>query len=212
VIDRSRGLFFNELRRIGRHLYACGTGFQVVRREENGWRPIDEGIFVGAIRPIHILTSIDGQSETEIYAVGTGGTLFHYNGALWAELEFPTNYGLTKVRSVGGESFIRGFHGLLGRGNREGWEVLSGARGNCHLTDIEYCFDRLYVASEYDLSVLHQNSLSPVAIPLEGELSFGWLCSGFGQLWSVGGESILCFDGENWTFYRYPWNEPTEEG
>lgn len=219
IIDNTRGLFFSEIRRIGKRFYACGAGHQVFRREAKGWTPIDEGIFVGVPNRLQtninvvyrILTSIDGNSEQDIYAVGVGGVIFHYDGANWTGLESPTNIGLNKVRCFNGKTYICGHHGTFLRGDIEGWEVLAGRKGDYHLGDMKYCFDNIYVASEFELSIFDEESLVPVEIPIKGKkLGFGSLSYRDGQLWSVGGETILRFDGKNWTLFECPWNHPIE--
>lgn len=57
-----------------------------------------------------------GSSGDDVYAVGTNGTIIHYNGSTWSEMTNPTNGGIalfavwgtsqTNVFSAGGGSTI----------------------------------------------------------------------------------------------------------
>jgi hypothetical protein len=207
VIDNERGLFFSELREIGGDLYACGAGLQVFRRLAGRWEAIDEGVFVGEQRPMRILTSIDGYSEREIFSAGTGGVICHFDGYLWSRIESPTNLGLTKVLCTPAGVFICGYKGLLMKGRIDGWDLIKQEDEKAPLTDLAWGFGRLFVASEYWLAEFEGSSLTLVEPPVPGELAFGSLCVGEGEMWSIGGECVLRYDGASWESHRFPWNE-----
>jgi hypothetical protein len=211
VIDESASTFFFELRKIGTHLYACGMRHRVFRRGTQKWVPIDSEIIEKDVYKSFF--SIDGHSEDDIYAVGMGGVIFHYNGQKWQKLESPTNLALNQVRCIKGETYIIGYGGLFFRGDVEGWELLARDSDKYDLTDIVHFDGRFYVASGSRLMTYNESeeSLDPVKIPIKGELAFGALCCGFGQLWSIGDETILRFDGQEWTRFDFSYNKPLPE-
>jgi hypothetical protein len=206
VIDESASTFFFELRKIGAHLYACGMCQRVFRREPQGWVPIDKNIYKGD--RYKSLYSIDGYAEDDIYTVGSGGEIFHYNEQQWLQQESPTNGGLNLVRCINGETYICGSGGRFFRGDVEGWELLARDVDKDDLTDIVYFSGRFYIASGFRLMTYNEGALDPVKIPIKGEVGFGVLCSGYGQLWSIGDETILRFDGQEWTRFEFPYNKP----
>ncbi|SUS04718.1 conserved hypothetical protein [uncultured Defluviicoccus sp.] len=206
VIEDQRNLGFRGIDVVGRHLYAYGMGHQVFRREDGRWLAIDEGLFDGD--PFSMLNSIHGHSERDIYAGGTGGSIFHFDGRRWQRLESPTTYGIEKILCVGGETYACGFNGTLFRGDRDGWETLAVSHGEARMKDMAFCFDRLYVASADALYTLEGDQLETVSVRPTDVDVFGFLSYRDGQLWSGGGERLIRFDGETWTEVLYPPNQP----
>jgi hypothetical protein len=153
-----------------------------------------------------ILTSIDGSSERDIYVVGTGGVIFHNDGFGWQSLQSPTNFGLMRVRCYEETTYICGYHGLLLRGGRQGWQVLHHQHGNPPLLDMVMYRDQLYAASEYALFRLNGDALEQIKPDIAGEMPLGVLSSVGSALVSVGGESVLLFDGKAWYRIECPWN------
>jgi hypothetical protein len=214
VIDSTRGLMFGELRGIGGTLYACGAGRQVLRRGAGGWQPIDDDIFIDPSRDREqaklatrqLLMSIDGRSAQDLYAVGTGGSIFHFDGAHWRPQESPTNVGLMRVRCYQDVNYICGYRGVLLRGGREGWRTLHYDQKAAPLLDMAMFGGHLYTCSEFALYRLEGEALSQVDPGLSGELTYGSLTTTDGQLISAGGETVLSFNGTDWVRIECPWN------
>ena len=211
IIDESRGLFFAEIRAIGSEILACGTGRQVFQRGSSGWFARDDGLVCGPTNPSRILTSVDGPSSSELLAVGTGGDVFHFDGRGWRELDSPTDFGLTRVLYVDGTWYVGGFHGLLMRGDPDGFEILTEEEGTPMITDLAWFRGGLWIATEFDLSRLEGSERERVDVPVEGEIGFGSLASIGNSLWSVGGESVLRLNGTSgsWDAFGFPWNGRT---
>lgn len=205
IIDPDRGMFFHDIRHIGASWYACGMARQVFRKQGQVWSAVDAGVFLPE-KPQRGLMSIDGHSEGDIYAAGSGGEIWHFDGRQWENLESPTNSVFTSVLCTGGITYLAGGRGAFCRGDVDGWQLLPGANPQYMLTDLVAYDGRIYVCSEFDLSILEGDELIPVRTGIQGEVGFGALASGDGQLWSVGGESVLRLDGESWTKFDCPWN------
>jgi hypothetical protein len=202
------GVFFSELRLIGNHLYACGSGRQVLRREGKRWVRFDRGIAMS--KPTSSLTSIDGHSDSDVYAVGLGGEIFHHDGTRWSKVQSPTNFGLNCVRCFDGVTYIGGYHGFFMRGDTRGWEVLSGEKGRHHLWSIARGFDRIFVSSEYEVFTFAASSVDQVPLPFSKEITFGAMSFGFGKLWMAANAGLVQFDGKEWTLVECPWKEEEE--
>jgi hypothetical protein len=209
IIEPERGYLFSELRQIGAHLYACGSGRQVVRREGTRWVRFDDEIVMS--KPTSGLTSIDGNSEVDVYAVGLGGDLFHHDGRNWSKLESPTNFGLNCVRCFDGVTYVCGYHGLFMRGGTRAWEVLSGERGHHHLWSIAGGFDRIFFSSEYEIFTYAAGSITQVELPFLEDVTFGAMTFGFGKLWIAASAGVVQFDGEEWTLIECPWTEEKDK-
>lgn len=205
IIDEKQGLFFNEIRLIGEHLYACGTNQQVFYRSSKGWIPIDKGVFTGVVKPAKIFTSIDGRSEQDIYTVGTEGTIYHFDGSSWTSLKSPTNYGLTKVIFINNYIYIIGYHGLVLCGDKEGWEILNYQKGEPLLTDIINFNNRIFLTSEFDIYQLNKKMIEPLNIKIN-QTSFGSFAMDKDYLWSTGGETLLKYNSNTWEEFPFPWN------
>ena len=107
--------YLNDLKYIGDHLYCCGGQRQVHRLDATGWSRVDAGAFVPLGAGDHIsFEGIDGFSETDIYAVGWPGDIWHFDGRLWTQLSSPTDYPLFCVLcSKSGDVYIGGSNGAL---------------------------------------------------------------------------------------------------
>ena len=92
---------------------------------------------------------IDGYNESNIYACGDSGDLWHYNGESWRMLDCPTNEDLTCLHLANdGWIYIGTNRGKVLKGRNHNWEVLSG-QTNLHepINDIIWFKDRLYIAA-----------------------------------------------------------------
>jgi hypothetical protein len=217
TIDEDRGLFFGEMRSIGGILFACGAGHQVFRKSDGSWQPIDEQILIdpaigrdqAKLATREVLLSIDGRDVKDIYAVGVGGCILHFDGQRWDSLQSPTNLGLMRVRCYAQTNYICGYHGLLMRGGLNGWKILNHEHKAAPFLDMQMFKNSLYVCSEFGLFKLDGDALVQLLPPFEGEMGYGSLAVANDRLISVGGETVLLYDGENWSRISCPWNAET---
>lgn len=203
IIDESRGLFFNDIRLIGKHLYACGTGQQVFRRSLTCWQPVDDGIFVGMNKPIRIFTSIDGISEQNIYTVGIGGAIYHFDGNVWSPIQSPTNYGLSKVLCLNNYTYIVGYHGLVIRGNIKEWEMLAYKKGEAMLIDIISFNSDIYLASEFAIYKVKDKTIEPLKNSVDR--GFARFAIDRDYLWIIKEGSLLRYN-DKWETFVFPEN------
>lgn len=191
-----------DMRHIGKHLYVCGMGRQVYRREGEGrWVHRDQGVLVApSTRTVKGFTSIDGLSEDDIYAVGFGGEMFQCRKGKWREISSPTNLVFNKVRTVNPELvFACGQKGLLIKGANTRWQVLKHRGPRDEFFDIEWYRDQLFIASA---DALYRLEGDDRVVPVDTGLvdsTYGHLHANDGVLWSFGTKDI-CYteDGVTW--------------
>jgi len=195
-------IFLHDLQRIGKRLYACGTQNMVFRQEGDRWVRIDQGMFKPLKgRVTQNLASIDGFSEDDVYGVGMGGAIWRYHGKAWKKLKSPTNRNLRAVCCASsGDVVVAGAKGRVFRGGaKKGWTDLSdpGVQDD-FIWDIAEFRGKVYLTAHDKLLVIDGGKLAEVKVPIRGA-SFMKLAANENQLWSVGDDCILKFDGKTWT-------------
>ncbi len=197
--DTCQGVI-RDLRAVGLHLYACGMGRQVYRRDGPGGWIAHHGAM--ALTPgtlaVAGLNAIDGLSEENMYAVGFLGEIWHYDGSVWRQLESPTNVILHRVRHVKeGVAYACGQAGVVLRGSGTTWEVLAHNSTEEDLWGMEWFQERLYVSSSTAVYVLGEDLLlSRVSPP---GATCGHLHANDGVMWSFGGAYLMSTtNGTDW--------------
>jgi hypothetical protein len=205
----------NRVRNIAGNFYICGYGGQVYHRVDGHWVHFDTGLLVSRPNATSVdLLDIDGSGPNDIYAVGTGGAIFHYDGSQWSSIDSPTNVHLTGVKCVNmDEVYICGFHGTILRGNHLGWEVLSSNDEVSNFYSLEYYANAVYLASATKLVKLVRDKLAVIVIDIDigDALTFHRLHANDGVLWSFGTDHLLFFDGVQWRQVVHPDNTEFRE-
>ncbi|MCI5130117.1 MAG: hypothetical protein D3904_01040 [Candidatus Electrothrix sp. EH2] len=180
------------------YAYACGMDRQLFKRVAKGkWMPMhaptptqDEVLgFMG----------MDGFSETEIYAAGWEGEIWHYNGEKWFQIDSPTSLDLHAVCCAGdGVVYLCGSNGTFIKGRKDKWEVIGDPAFTKDLWDMHWFNDRLYAVTMYDIYELVGNDLKPVDTGDNMPSSCYRLSSADGVMWSVGTRDVFRYDGNKW--------------
>ncbi len=209
-LEHVDSLYLMGLRYIQGNLYACGVQNQVYKQVGNHWNRIDNGIFSPFAGEVdRMLMSIDGFSVDDIYAVGQGGAIWHWDGRNWRRLDSPTNINLKVVRCASdGNVYIGGGKGLILRGRRDvGWRFVESPNTNIGtVEDIEECHGRIYGAATSNLVSIESDEIVVLDVPVSGEKCFYALDSKDGVLWCVGNEAVLQYDGSQWQQFVCPDN------
>ncbi|HCR9749815.1 TPA: hypothetical protein OPR08_002019 [Citrobacter koseri] len=158
-----------RLVRVGTSVYAIGSGFRVYKRINHQiWQeysqsiPIPEGL---TERKVEALTTsffedMAGFSESDIYAVGGTGIIYHFDGDKWKQLAFPTNKLLYTVCCAGdGFVYIADFDGAVWKGRNEQWEKIIHGGMSMPFLNMAWFDGRLWCASDYGIWVLEEGKM-----------------------------------------------------
>jgi hypothetical protein len=200
----SRG-HIRDLRGIGNHIYVCGMGRQVYRREgTDHWIRIDQNMVLplGEIT-IAGLNSIDGLNEEDIYAVGYNGEIWRRAENVWKQIDSPTNVILYRVRAIKDNLvFACGQKGVLMRRAGDFFEVIAHDATTDNLWGMEWFKGRLYVSSEKRIYVLTPDD-DLKHLDLGAIKTCGHLHANDGVMWSYGTKHVA------WTEDAITWHDVT---
>jgi hypothetical protein len=202
-VCKDEEVFLREVRCISNgRAFSVGPNRRVFRRTApNLWEDISAppptaGDFMDAG-----FESIDGKDESDIFAVGWGGEIWHFNGNDWINIDSPTNLALYKIRYDGQKFFYScGQAGTLLQGNEKGWEIIENNLTDEDFWGMEWFNNKLFVASLNILYVLENEVLSPVDFGDTPPPSTCYhLSAADGIMWSIGPKDVMEYDGIQWT-------------
>lgn len=215
VIDQTdngpnaRGVI-RDVRFIGEHLYAVGMGRQVYRREWRAsavygghWSHIDQDVLPDKPSPDIIgFCCVDGFSEEEIYVAGWQGEIWWYNGTEWNAADSPTNIKLERiVCAQNGYVYAMGQSAVVLKGRKDMWQQIEHDATNKQFWGSTWYRDRLWLSTDSGLyRMTEKDELEEADIGIGGKLTFRWLDSADGMVWSFGPNHLLhSSNGEDWT-------------
>ncbi len=198
--------FFSNVKRTssGRAI-AVGPRRKVfVRDAPDKWRQLVAGLFPQGDQTNHDssgFSDIDGFSDSDLYACGGRGDLWHFDGFLWTRVEIPTNDNLWRLCCApnGLVYVITGRRQIL-MGRDQSWTVVSQDLTDQHFESIVVFNDKVIISTESSLFELVGDALQPAslgAIPRMRSNSF--LAVGDGILVVAGGSDACSFDGTRWS-------------
>ncbi len=196
---------------IGRHIYAAGMRRQVYRRklDESTWDRFDTGCFTDpATTTVVGFNAIYGHSESEIFAVGFQGEIWHCLDGKWTQINSPTDINLYAVHQLaGGDVLVGGGLGLLLRGNASGFTIIPHQQTTASITGIAVYAGRTFVAAEDGrLFELTGNQLVAVQdIPSDTDGGGQLHANDRGMLY-VRYDSAMLWDGATWSNVSPPDN------
>jgi hypothetical protein len=195
-----------EIRAVaGQWLYAVGTLRQAYVREGlERWRCIDHALRIpGADLTKTCFESVDGFSNSEIYAVGWEGEIRRFDGQRWSQIHSPTNLALYKVRCCSdGWAYACGQVGTVLRGRGENWEVIEHDATKNDFWGMEWFDGKLYLSTMNLLFQLDAEGLRRVDHGEDPPLSCYHLSAAGGLLWSIGARDVVEFNGREWSRIR----------
>ncbi len=204
--DPARRGPLREIRAVcGRNLYAVGTVRQAyVRQGRDRWQCIDQTTrTAGTDLSNKCFESIDGFSDSEIYAVGWDGEIWQFDGQSWFQISSPTNLALYKVRCGGdGWAYACGQVGTLLRGRGKKWEAIEHSAAKEDFWGMEWFKGKLYLSTMHFVFELNGNDLERVDHGEDPPLTCYHLSAADGLLWSIGGRDVLEFNGHQWSRIR----------
>jgi len=188
-----------DLRKVGNSIYTCGMARQVYRRASpDRWLRFDSGLRTGETTG---LKSINGFSETEIYAVGFRGEIWTYDGKAWTQEPGITNLTLQKVLCAHDlQVYICGAEGVIITGRSGRWQAVEQDLTTETFWDMTEFRNSIFLSGQSGLFRLESdNRLSRVDMRLPHRTTTSRIDANEEVLWSVGREHLIVYDGENWS-------------
>ena len=155
--------------RVGTSVYAIGGGLRIYKRiNHQVWLdasqtiPVPDGFLERKAESMSrsLFQDLSGFSESDMYAVGGTGTVYHFNGEQWKKLPFPTNKLLYTVCCAGdGFVYIADFDGAIWKGRNEQWTQITHGGMTMPFLDMGWFDGRLWCASDYGIWVLEDDKL-----------------------------------------------------
>lgn len=212
TLERKGAGYVLDLRAIDRHLYACGIQNMVQRQEPDGrWIRVDQGAFTPMVDYVDsAFRSVDGRDEKEILGVGLRGEIWLWDGKAWSRQQSPTNFPLHVVlRASSGDYYIGATKGLVWKGSpAKGWTPIGDSAVSTQtVEDMAEFQGKVYLAAQDKLLVTDGGPVQEVQVPLEGEKAYFAIDALPSDLWTVGDESVLQFDGKTWKRHLCPDNQ-----
>lgn len=197
-----------EARFIGEHLYVSGIHRQIYRREsgqkvtEGTWMRCDAGLLVPQPSDAVLgITSLDGFSEAEIYAVGWQGEIWFGRPNSWSRVEPFTNLKFERVVCApNGTVYAVGQAGLIASGRGSSWSLVDQSVTTDNFWGCAWFLDRLWFCSHSRLYVLDGGDMIvEVREGIPDGATFGWLAADNQQLWSFGNSTLMySSNGRQW--------------
>ena len=182
--------------------YACsvGGGRSIYKRVDIGrWVKLDNGFPVGEPSTAQGFNDLDAFSESDMYAAGGHGDVWHYNGQQWRQMGFPSNVQLGTVTCAGdGQVYISGEGGSLWVGRESTWKRVYEGGSSILWNDALWFQDRLYLASDYQFRCWDGKRLEPVMHEGKSVPIYGHMDARDGLLAVASPEVVMTFDGSQW--------------
>jgi hypothetical protein len=199
-IHKDGDLFTKRLKCINGITYAVVTGRRIYKRVAVGqWVPLNEG-FPKIKRSLSQgFSDMDAFDESDMYAVGGNGDVWHYDGKKWTQMGFPSNVELGTVTCAGdGNVYISGEGGSLWVGQKSTWKSIYKGSSSILWNDVLWFEGKLWLSSDYQFRIWNGKDLEPVlhegkAVPMNGHMD-----AYDGLLAIASSEYVMTYDGKAW--------------
>ncbi|WP_223855234.1 hypothetical protein [Ralstonia solanacearum] len=189
----------HRVKQINGWLYGVG-GFRSMfkRVDRNRWveigpLPPDSNRQVG-------FDDFDAFSETDIYAAGGKGDVWHYDGKAWHAVPFPSNMWIESVCcGQDGYVYIGAQSGSVFRGRSNEWKLIHRGDLSLPFKDMVWFGDRVYATNDYGLWEIKDGVVERSDAPIEITNCSGNLSVGDGVMLLAGHYGAALHDGAEWT-------------
>jgi hypothetical protein len=149
---------------------------------------------------------MDAFSETDMYAVGGHGDVWHFDGKKWMQMGFPSNVTLGTVTCAGdGKVYISGEGGSLWRGRESTWEPIYKGGSSILWNDVIWFEDKLWLASDYQLRIWNGKELTKVMDGDKPVPIYGHMDARDGLLMVASPDVVMAYDGKEWRILIAPY-------
>lgn len=200
--------------RVSNSIYAVGGPLKVYKRlGQNSWIDHSESIpippsFKPGSTVGHDFYDLAGFSESDMYAVGAGGYVWHFDGKLWRQIGLPTNIELnTVVCAENGKVYITDVTCSVWEGRDYTWRMISENNKSLNFFDSAWFAGRLWCANDYGMWALVEDEFVPAQNLRENPMPLSvrdGLCGRIDispdgkKMLTCGSDGAAVFDGQSW--------------
>lgn len=201
----------SRLRCIAGFTYAVGTAREIHKRVAVGdWHRLEGFPKVENETELQGtgFHDIDAFSESDMYAVGGHGDVWHYNGREWRQMGFPTNERLATVTCAGdGNVYITSEGGTLWVGQQSTWRLLEQGGSSVLWNDTRWFDGKLWLASDYQLRIWDGKAITVPEHDGKPIVASGHMDAHDGLLVVADLWSVSTFDGKTWRKVVAPYKD-----
>lgn len=151
---------------------------------------------------------LDAFSESDMYAVGGHGDVWHFNGREWRQMGFPTNEQLATVTCAGdGNVYITSEGGTLWVGQQSTWRLLEQGGSSVLWNDTRWFDGKLWLASDYQLRIWDGKAITVPEHDGKPIVASGHMDAHDGLLVVADLWSVSTFDGKTWRKVVAPYKD-----
>jgi hypothetical protein len=197
---------------INGYAYSVGDRRKIYKRTDIGkWeRFADLPRGEGGVATVGF-NDMDAFSESDMYAVGGHGDIWHFDGKEWIQMGFPSNVELATVTCAGdGKVYISGEGGSLWRGRESTWERIYKGNSTILWNDAVWFEDKLWLASDYQFRIWDGKELVHVTHKGEPVPIYGHMDAYDGLLVVASPEVVMAYDGNDWQILVAPYPDEDE--
>jgi hypothetical protein len=189
-----------RLKQIGAHLYACGNGRTVCRREgQDRWSTLRSAVPEAHLFEREGFDDLDGFSEEDIYAAGGDGDIWRFDGRTWQRCGFPSNLPLSAVCCAGdGSVYVGGLLGTLFKGRGGRWSKIHEGELFLPFKDLVWYDGRVWCTNDYGLWTIEGDTCTPAPVSSEITVCAGHLSTRDGVLLVAGRGGAAFFRDGQW--------------
>ncbi len=188
-----------RIKQINGWLYGSG-GFRSMfkRIDRNQW--IEIGPLPPSAKGEVGFDDFDLFSETDIYAAGGKGDVWHYDGKAWHAVPFPSNIWIESVCcGQDGYVYIGAQSGSVFRGRGSEWKLIHKGDLSLPFKDMVWFGDRIYATNDYGLWEIKDGVVAASNAPIEITNCSGNFSVGDGVMLLAGHYGAALHDGTGWT-------------
>lgn len=180
---------------LGKAYAVGGTGWAFRLDNLATWKLIDRGL-----PTTFDIESIDGFGDSDLYAAGYRGEVWHFDGRTWSKCDTPTNTNLNTVLcAADGVVYVAGRSGFLMRGRDDVWEIIDHQVVADDIWDLAWFAGAVYASTLSAVYRLEADNLTVAPFGRDAPKSCYHLSIAPGVMWSIGARDVMAFDGTHWT-------------
>ncbi len=192
---------------INGYAYAVGGNRKIYKRVELGkWEKfadLDAGDDIFKVG----FNDMDAFSDTDMYAVGGHGDIWHYNGKRWQRMGFPTNMQLGTVTCAGdGNVYVTGEAGSMWVGRESTWKRIYKGDSTLLWNDALWFENKLWLASDYQLRQWNGKEMQKVEHKGKPIHISGHMDARDGLLVVASPSEVMAYDGKEWKIIVAPYS------